>query len=180
MIRRPRRGGAAVLIGFMGAGKSSVGRIVARRLGADFVDVDVRIESAAGRSVTEIFASQGEEVFREMEAEAIRDAVSAPGRVVAAGGGAFIDPGNRALLREYAPVVFLDASPETVIARLSRDASRPLLQGGDREARVRELMARRRPFYAEADVTVATDGLTVFQVAGRVIALLADRREKRK
>ncbi len=180
MIRRPRRGGAAVLLGFMGAGKSSVGRIVARRLGADFVDVDVRIESAAGRSVTEIFASQGEEVFREMEAEAIRDAVSAPGRVVAAGGGAFIDPGNRALLREYAPVVFLDASPETVIARLSRDASRPLLQGGNREARVRELMARRRPFYAEADVTVDTDGLTVFQVAGRVIALLADRREKRK
>lgn len=180
MIRRPRGGGAAVLIGFMGAGKSSVGRVVARRLGAELVDVDARIESAAGRNVGEIFASQGEEVFREMEKEAIREAVSVPGRVVAVGGGAFLDPANRALLKGYAPVVFLDASPETVIARLSRDASRPLLQGGDREARVRELMDRRRPSYAEADVTVATDGLTVFQVAGRVISLLGNRKGRRK
>jgi len=180
MTRRPRGGGAAVLIGFMGAGKSSVGRVVARRLGAEFLDVDVSIETAAGRSVREIFASQGEEVFREMEKEAIRDAVSVPGRVVAAGGGAFLDPGNRALLTGYAPVVFLDASPETVIARLSRDASRPLLQGGDREARVRDLMARRRNSYAEADVTVDTDGLTVLQVAGRVIALLGTRKGRRK
>lgn len=180
MIRRPRGGGAAVLIGFMGAGKSSVGRIVARRLGAEFVDLDVRIESAAGRSVREIFASQGEEVFREMEKDAIREAVSVPGRVVAAGGGAFLDPGNRALLAGYAPVVFLDVSPETVIARLSRDASRPLLQGGDREARVRDLMARRRSSYAEADVTVDTDSLTVLQVAGRVLALLGKRKGRRR
>ncbi len=180
MIRRPRGGGAAVLIGFMGAGKSAVGRVVAGRLGAEFLDLDVRIESAAGRSVGEIFASQGEEVFREMEKHAIREAVSVPGRVIAAGGGAFVDPGNRALLLGYAPVIFLDASPETVIARLARDASRPLLQGGDREARVRDLMARRRPSYAEADATVDTDGLTVLQVAGRVITLLRGPKGTRK
>ncbi len=180
MIRRPQGGGIAVLIGFMGAGKSSVGRAVARRLKAEFLDLDERIESAAGRSVGEIFASQGEGVFREMEKEAIRDAVSVPGRVVAAGGGAFLDPGNRALLKGYAPVVFLDASPEAVIARLSRDATRPLLRGGDREARVRELLARRRPAYAEADVTVKTDDLTVPQVAGRVVALLGGGKGRRK
>ncbi len=180
MTRRPRGGGAAVLIGFMGAGKSSVGRVVARRLGAEFVDLDARIESAAGRSVQEIFASQGEGVFRNLEKEAIRQAVSVPGRVLAAGGGAFCDAGNRALLKGYAPVVFLDASPETVIERLSRDASRPLLQGGDREAKVRGLMARRRPAYGKADFGVSTDGLTVVQVAGRVVALLGNRKGRRR
>lgn len=180
MIRRPRKSGAAVLIGFMGAGKSSVGRVVAKRLGAEFVDLDARIESAAGRSVQEIFASQGEGVFRDMEKEAIREAVSVPGRVVAAGGGAFCDAGNRALLKGYAPVVFLDASPETVIGRLSPDASRPLLQGGDREGKVRELMARRRASYEEADFCVRTDGLTVVQVAGRVVSLLGNRKGRRR
>ncbi len=180
MSPRPRRGGSAVLIGFMGAGKSSVGRVVAGLLGAEFVDLDARIESAAGRSVGEIFASEGEGAFREMEKEAIRDAVSVPGRVLAAGGGAFLDPGNKALLRAYAPVVFLDASPDTVIERLSRDASRPLLQGGDREAKVRELMARRRPSYAEADIAVGTDGLTVAQVARRVVAALGKGKGRRK
>ncbi len=180
MTRRPRGGGAAVLIGFMGAGNSSVGQVVARRLGAEFVDLDARIESAAGCSVHEIFASQGEGVFRDLEKEAIRQAVSVPGRVLAAGGGAFCDPGNRALLTGYAPVVFLDASAETVFGRMSRDASRPLVPGGDREAKVRELMARRRPFYEEADLAVSTDGLTVAQVAGRVVALLGNRKGRRK
>ncbi len=176
MIRRARGRGGAVLIGFMGAGKSSVGRVVARLLGAEFVDLDARIESAAGRSVREIFASRGEGVFRDMEKKAIREAVSVPGRVIAAGGGAFLDPANRVLLKGYAPVVFLDVSPETVIARLSRDASRPLLQGGDREAKVRELLALRRPSYEEADFAVDTDGLTVAQVARRVIDLVGKRK----
>ncbi len=176
MTRRPRVGGAAVLIGFMGAGKSSVGRVVARLLKAEFVDLDARIESAEGRSVGEIFASQGEGAFRDMEKEAIREAVSVPGRVIAAGGGAFLDPANRALLKGYAPVVLLDVSPETVIARLSRDASRPLLRGADREAKVRELLAQRRASYAEADLSVATDRLTVAQVARRVAALVGKRK----
>ncbi len=180
MIRRARGGGVAVLIGFMGAGKSSVGRIVARLVGAEFVDLDDRIESAAGRTVREIFASEGEGAFRDMEKEAIRDVVSVPGRVVAVGGGAFLDPANRALLKEYAPVVFLDVSPESVIARLSRDASRPLLEGGDRESKVRELLAKRRPAYAEADIAVCTDDLTAAQVARRVIAGLGTRRGRRR
>ena len=180
MTPRPRGRGAAVLVGFMGAGKTAVGRVVAGLVGAAFVDVDERIESAAGRSVAEIFASEGERVFRDMEREAIRDAVSVSGRVIAAGGGAFLDPGNRALLKAYAPVVFLDASPETVIGRLGRDASRPLFPGGDRERKVRELMARRRPSYEEADFTVRTDDLAVAQVARRVAALLGKGKGTRK
>lgn len=180
MSRGRRTRGAAVLIGFMGAGKSSVGRVLARRLGAEFVDLDARIESAAGASVQEIFASRGEGVFREMEKEAIREAVSVPGRVIAAGGGAFLDPGNRALLKGYAPVVLLEVSPETVIRRLSGDASRPLLGEGDREGRVRDLLARRRQSYGEADFAMDTDGLTVHQVADRVAALLGSRKGGRK
>lgn len=163
----------AVLIGFMGAGKSTAGRIVAARLGVEFVDIDARVEAAAGKSVEEIFSSEGEAVFREMEREAIRDAVSAPGRVIATGGGAFADQGNRILLKRYAPVFFLDASVETVIGRLSGDASRPLLQAEDRERRVRELMERRRPAYEEADHVVGTDDMAASRVAARVLRLLA-------
>lgn len=180
MTRRLRGGGVAVLIGFMGSGKSSVGRRVAARLGAEFVDLDARIESAAGRTVREIFASQGEGAFRDLEREAIRQAVSVPGRVLAVGGGAFCDAGNRALLKAYAPVALLDASPGTVIGRLSGDRSRPLLDGGDREAKVRDLMARRRSSYEEADFSVGTDRLTVAEVAGRVVALLESVKGRRK
>lgn len=162
----------AVLVGFMGAGKSTVGRIVAGRLGLEFVELDAAIEAAAGKSVGEIFSSEGEAVFRDMEREAIRKAVSVPGRVIATGGGAFADAGNRVLLKRYAPVFFLDASVDSVIRRLAGDASRPLLRGEDRERSVRELMERRRPAYGEADHVVATDRLTPSQVAARVLRLL--------
>jgi shikimate kinase len=167
----------AVLIGFMGAGKSSVGKRLANRLGAGFVDLDERIEGAAGMAVGEIFASRGEAAFREMERRAVREAVSVPGRVVSAGGGAFVDTENRRLLKGYAPVFLLEVSPETVLARLSGDAARPLLAGPDREHRIRELLRERAPSYAEADHAVRTDGRTVEQVADEIMALL-ERREK--
>jgi shikimate kinase len=115
-----------------------------------------------------------------MEREAIREAVAGPGRVIAVGGGAFLDPGNRALLKGYAPVVLLSASPETVIRRLSQDASRPLLGDGDREAKVKELLARRADSYGEADFAVGTDDLTVHQVVERVAALLGSRKGRRR
>lgn len=167
-------GGAAVFVGFMGAGKSSVGGEVARRLAAEFVDVDERIAEAAGRSVAEIFASVGEEAFRAMERAAIRDAVSRPGRVVAVGGGAFVDAGNRRLLKAYAPVCFLDVSVETVHGRLSGDRSRPLLPPDAKSTE--ELMARRAPSYAEADFRVSTEGRSVNEVADEVERILALRR----
>jgi shikimate kinase len=163
----------AVLVGFMGAGKSSVGKVLAERLGAEFVDVDERIEKAAGKSIGEIFAAGGEGAFRGMEKEAIRDAVSAPGRVVAAGGGAFVDEENRRALRAYAPVFFLDVSVESVMRRLSGDRTRPLFPGGNEEGALRDLMARRRPAYRDADFTVPTDDLAVPEIADRIVALLS-------
>jgi shikimate kinase len=172
-----RRGGnprrQAVLVGFMGAGKSSVGKIVAVRLAAEFVDVDERIEEAAGKSIGEIFASCGEETFREMERAAVRDAVSAPGRVVAAGGGAFVDESNRRALKAYAPVFFLEVSVESVLERLSGDLSRPLFTGEREAGRLRELMEKRRPAYEEADYRVSTDRRTVREIADRILSLLS-------
>ena len=162
----------AVLVGFMGAGKSSVGKILAERLGAEFVDVDARIEETAGKGIGEIFTSCGEGTFREMERAAIRNAVSAPGRVVAAGGGAFVDEANRRVLKAYAPVFFLDVSVESVLERLRGDRSRPLFPGGKEAEKLRELMERRRPAYQEADFTVSTDGRSVPEIADRILALL--------
>ncbi len=169
-----------VLIGFMGSGKSSVGREIARRTGAEFVDVDERIESASGRPVPEIFASSGEPAFRKLEREAIREAVSVPGRVIATGGGAFQDEGNRDLLRAYGPVVLLSVTPETVLARLAEDGSRPLLAGRDRERRVRELLAARGPGYRTADFAVPADGRTVEEIADAVLALPLPRGRRGK
>jgi shikimate kinase len=169
--RRTPRG--AVLVGFMGAGKSSVGILLARRLGAEFVDVDHRIEAAAGKRVAEIFSTEGEQTFREWERKAIRDAVSVPGRVIATGGGAFLDRDNRHLLKAYAPVVFLDVSPATALNRLAGDRSRPLLSGEDREKVVTELMERRRPAYREADYRVSTENLSANRVAEQVFLLIS-------
>lgn len=167
-----------VLIGFMGSGKSSVGRELARRFGAPFVDVDERIESAAGSSIRDLFAREGEPAFREREKAALREALSVKGCVIATGGGAFADEENRALLRSYAPVVYLEAAVGTLLDRLAGDLGRPLLRGGDREAVVRELLSRRIPGYRTADLTVRTDGRTVEEVAGQVADWI-DRAEGR-
>lgn len=167
-----------VLVGFMGSGKSSVGRELSRRFGARFVDVDERIESATGSPIRDLFAREGEPAFREREKAALREALSVKGCVIATGGGAFSDEENRVLLRSYAPVVYLEAAVETLLERLAGDLGRPLLRGGDREEVVRELLSRRVPGYRTADVTVRTDGRTVEEVAGQVADWI-DRTEGR-
>ena len=175
------RGGpfpGVVLVGFMGSGKSSVGRELARRFRAQFVDVDERIESAAGCRIRDLFGREGEPAFRAREKAALREALSVKGCVVATGGGAFADEENRVLLRSYAPVVYLEAAVETLLERLAGDLGRPLLRGGDREEVVRELLSRREPGYRTADVTVRTDGRTVEDVAGQVADWI-DRTEGR-
>ena len=156
-----------VLVGFMGSGKSSVGRALARRFGVPFIDVDERIESAAGCRIRDLFSREGEPAFRAREKAALRDALSVKGCVIATGGGAFADEENRVLLRSYAPVVYLETAVETLLERLSGDLGRPLLRGGEREEVVRDLLSRREPGYRTADMTVRTDGRTVKEVAGR-------------
>ncbi|MHB1012559.1 MAG: shikimate kinase [Desulfobacteria bacterium] len=175
------RGGpfpGVVLVGFMGSGKSSVGRELARRFNAPFVDVDERIESAAGCPIRDLFAREGETAFRDREKAALCDALSVKGCVIATGGGAFVDEENRVLLRSYAPVVYLETAVGTLLERLAGDLGRPLLRGADREEVVRELLSRRVPGYRTADVTVRTDGRTVEEVAGQVADWI-DRTEGR-
>lgn len=167
-----------VLVGFMGSGKSSVGRELARRFGAPFVDVDERIESDAGCTIRELFAREGESAFREREKAALREVLSVRGCIIATGGGAFADEENRSLLRSYARVVYLEAAVETLLERLAGALGRPMLDGEDPAGVVRELLSRRVSGYRTADVTVRTDGRTVEEVA-RQVADWIDRAEGR-
>ena len=160
-----------VLVGLSGSGKSTVGAIVASRLGAPFVDLDVRIEQRAGRSIARIFAEDGEAAFRALEVTAGADALAGPPSIVAAGGGFFDSPGTRQRTLEGALVVYLETAPEVAASRLGLETGRPLLDGSEPSPRLREMLERRGAAYHEAHQRVTTDGLTGDQVADRVVAL---------
>ena len=163
-----------VLAGFMGTGKSSVGRRLAARLGREFVDTDALIERAAGTSIARIFADRGEAEFRALEKQAVTVAVGKEGRVIAVGGGAILDGENLAAMKAAGPVVCLTARPEIVLARVAHDTGRPLLQGPQPLETIRGLMAERADAYARADVTIDTSDLTPDEVIERLLNALAD------
>lgn len=159
------------LIGFMGAGKTSVGRSLARRLGWEFVDLDDRIVAAQARSIADIFAAEGEAAFRRAETDALTRLLGeeSTGRVIALGGGAFAQAPNRERLRGL-PIVFLDAEVEELYRRSGEaGAERPLRRQVNQ---FRQLYEQRLPAYMEDTVRVATDGKTVEQVAAEVAARL--------
>ena len=142
------------LVGFMGTGKSTIGRIVAEHLQFDFVDTDALIEERLGRSISDIFAREGEAAFRQYEKHAL-EAIGALRKVViAAGGGLAADPANMASLKAHALVFWLVASPETIWERARTQTHRPLLQGPDPMAKIRTLLAAREPVYRQADVFI--------------------------
>ena len=166
-----------VLTGFMGTGKTQVGRRLARVLGRPFVDIDDLVEAAAGRPVAEIFAAEGEQRFRALEREAVEQACGVPEAVIATGGGTVLDPENRRRLAAAGPIVCLSARAEDIIRRVGNPASRPLLSGGaeDRIGRIRSLLAERAPTYALAAHTIDTTGLTLDEVVERVREYVAGR-----
>lgn len=143
-----------VLVGFMGCGKSTVGPLLAKRIGAKFVDVDQYIVRQAGRTIPEIFATEGESGFRQRETEALREILALPPHVIAAGGGLIERAENRQMLRESARCVWLRVPIETLLARVGDDANRPLLQNDPGFVRARKLYASREPLYAEADLHI--------------------------
>ena len=166
----------------MATGKTEVGRALARRFRRPMVDADDEVESRAGKSVAIIFSEDGEEVFRAMEKEVIRDLCLGTGHVVAVGGGAFVDPENRKLMLTKGLVICLSARPETVYDRIAGNEDddggggekrpvRPLLLGGNQLERIESLMAQRAHAYAEAHYTVQSDDLTVDQVAERILEI---------
>jgi shikimate kinase len=145
---------SVVLVGMMGAGKSSVGRRLAARLGVPFVDADIEIEKAAGMTITEIFAGHGEPYFRAGETRVIARLLDSGPQVLATGGGAFMNSETRTAIRAKGISVWLRATLDVLNRRIKRRGDRPLLKGADPVETLRRLLAERDPVYAEADLTV--------------------------
>jgi shikimate kinase len=157
-----------VVIGPPGAGKSTVGGVVAQRLGAEFRDTDADVEKAAGMSVPDIFVERGEVAFRALERTAVANALADHDGVLALGGGAVLDPATRRLLGEHC-VVFLDVGLTEAVRRVGLARDRPLLIANPR-AQLLRLLEERRPLYEEvADVTVSTDGRSPDDIADEVL-----------
>lgn len=168
----PRPGPLVVLVGPMGAGKTTVGTELARRLGVPFTDTDHAVEQDAGCAIGELFATHGEAHFRDLEHRVVARELADGTGVLALGGGAVTHPQTRRSLLDRA-VVFLDASAEAAVTRTGPDPARPLLAGSDPHRAWRELMDRRRPLYQEvATMVVLTDALAPGQVAQRIAARL--------
>ena len=161
------------LIGFMAAGKSTVGRILADRLGYGFVDTDEEIVRRTGLEIAEIFASEGETAFRAIEKRVVAEASASEKTVIACGGGVVLDQRNVDAIRCTSRLVLLTASVDETMNRVKGDGSRPLLNVGDREKAITAHLEERTPHYLKAaDAVVDTSGLTLKEVADRVILLL--------
>ena len=160
-----------VLVGFMGTGKSAVSRLLARQLNRPFLDLDDRISSAAGRSIPEIFASEGEAGFRKRESKAVEWASGLKNYVIATGGGVMLEEANVERLKKSGVLICLSARPDIIIQRtLNTLPSRPLLSNGpDPRGKVEELLNLRAPFYALADRTVDTSDRSVDQVVEKIM-----------
>lgn len=161
-----------VLIGFMGSGKSSVGRKLQEQLGYTLIDTDQLIEKRQGKSIPKIFSTDGEDVFRDIECELLKELVkdSPSNRIISTGGGIILRESNRKLLRELGFVVWLKATPEEILERTSRNNHRPLLQTKDPKGAVARLMAERDSLYRDtAHLELDTKGLDIEEVCAGIL-----------
>jgi len=172
VLAAPWRSRSLVLIGLMGAGKSSVGRRLADTLGWPFVDSDDEIAAAAGCSIADIFSIHGESIFRDLEARVIMRLLAGEKRVLATGGGAWMQPDIRKVITEAATSVWLRADLDVLTRRVERRNHRPLLETGDKRSILRKLMTDRYPVYEEADVIVDSGDGPQEQVVKTIIAAL--------
>jgi shikimate kinase len=162
-----------ILTGFMGSGKSSVGKYLASLRCCRFIDIDAEIVAAAGCSINDIFARDGEQSFRQLETLQLEKVLTAgEGSVVATGGGVVIAAQNRLSMRKYGVIVNLKVSLEQVTSRLKGCKNRPLLAGDDAEVRAHTLLNEREQFYADADIRIDTDGKSVEDVATEILCRL--------
>ena len=163
------------LVGMMGAGKSSVGRRLAARLGVPFCDADAEIEAAAGCTISDIFEQYGESAFRDGERKVIGRLLAEPPHVMATGGGAFIDPETRAHVKECAISVWLKAPVDVLLARVHRKDNRPLLKAGEPREVLERLLREREPTYALADIAVESENGPHGETVERILAALKER-----
>jgi shikimate kinase len=168
-MQRDRRIVNLALIGFMGTGKTSVGRLVAEQLNFDYLDTDEMIQSAIGRTIADIFKSDGEKKFRGLEEKVVMEISTRKKIVIATGGGLPTNSKNLASLKTHALVVCLWASPEKIWERVKNQSHRPLLHDVNPQAKIRELLAAREPFYKQADVLLNTELRSVREVAQQIV-----------
>ncbi len=169
------RGRSVVLVGLMGAGKTTVGKKLAALLGLSFVDTDEEIEAASRMTIAELFASYGEPEFRALEARVVARLTEAPPRVIATGGGAFMNEATRRLLRERAVTVWLRADLDTLMERVSKRPTRPLLKTPDPRATMKGLMDVRYPVYRTADIHIVSRNSKRDTVAREIVQALGKR-----
>jgi shikimate kinase len=172
-VRQRLDGHAIVLVGLMGAGKTTVGRRLAEKLGLAFVDADHEIELAAGQTIPEIFARHGEAHFRDGERKVIARLLENGAQVLATGGGAYMNAETRAAIRRHGIAVWLRADFDLLMRRVRRRSNRPLLENADPEAVMRKLIAERYPVYAEADLTVDSRDVAHASIVNTIIRTLA-------
>ncbi len=156
------------LIGFMGTGKTSVGRLVAEYLHFNFLDTDEMIQARTNRSINDIFAREGEAAFRALEREVVKELATRERTVISTGGGLPTNPDNLVSLKTHALVICLWSSPEKIWERVSHQSHRPLLHDADPQQKIRDLLAAREPFYKQADVLINTDLRSAREVAQQV------------
>ena len=164
-----------VLVGFMGTGKTSVGRCLAERVGYAFVDLDDVIAAEAGMPIPRIFQEQGEPAFRALESQMVDEVAGFSRSVIATGGGAVVNPANLRRLQSCGTVIAPTADPEIILARVGAGADRPMLSG-DSAARIRLLLAERADAYAKADIMLDTSRVTVEQVVDHILRLAGPAR----
>jgi len=175
----PRIDRPIVLVGLMGVGKSTIGRRLAKRLGLAFVDSDTEIEAAAGYTISEIFDRFGEASFRDGERRVIARLVEGEPKIIATGGGAFMDPDTRALILENCTAVWLDADLTLLAERVSRRDSRPLLKGKDPLVVLSELARVRNPIYAHAHLHIRSEPTPHDTTVERILEGLVERDHRR-
>ncbi|MEC4684278.1 MAG: shikimate kinase [Nitrospirota bacterium] len=166
-----------VLTGFMGSGKTAVGRELANRLGMKLVELDEEIEKAEGLTINEIFSRFGERYFRDRETEIVRKFAGQDNVVISTGGGVVLREENMKALREKGVIVCLKATPETILKRTSTSGERPLLNVDDPLKKIRDLLDYREPFYEKADILIETDSLSTAEIADEIIRRVKELSE---
>lgn len=168
------------IVGFMGVGKSTIGRRVARSLDMKFIDSDKAVEEKAGKSVREMFEQDGEELFRSLEREFFESGHPSSGCVVACGGGVLVSEGMLDILSKRGMIIGLFAKPESILARTQHRSTRPLLNVEDKEAKIRELLEQREKTYLKADTLIMTDGRKMSEVAFHIVRAYKQKAAKSK
>jgi shikimate kinase len=164
------------LVGFMGTGKSTVGREVAKKKKRQFIDLDELIELKEKRRICDIFAKDGEAYFRRIEKQVLKEVAKDKKFVVACGGGIVIDPDNIQIMKKTGVIICLTASPEVILKRVTEYKYRPLLNVNDPGKQIELLLKLRSPYYAQADKTINTSGISVKEVVNRVLKLMAKEK----